>query len=280
MSERAKMRKQSSTPKVAATDIKQAIVIVRGMPVILAHDLARFFETTTKAVNQYRARNKDKFTPDYAFQLNKTEWHSLRSQNVTSNAGRGGARTLPWGYTEHGVAMMSMGMKSENAVRLSKVIIETFVDYRRGTLPSSPVVTGTNAAKHRRSLQEKIYKQMEQLLDVKLPTESGHTVRDELSSIATKSLSHIKAVLAQPAKNNEKITAEVTKILAEAEKLYAETRKLNVETDTLVLQNYRARLDFIRDLREMAQQLERDDWIELLDSGFGEAERKLIAPKA
>ena len=53
MSERAKMRKQSSTPKLAATDIKQAIVIVRGMPVILAHDLARFFETTTKAVEKY-----------------------------------------------------------------------------------------------------------------------------------------------------------------------------------------------------------------------------------
>jgi len=188
-------------------------------------------------------------------------------------------RHLPWAYTEHGVAMMSMGMKSENAVRLSKVIIDTFVDYRRGTLPANPVISGANTAKHRRSLQEKIYHQMEQILDVKLPTSDGHTVRDELSVIATKSLGHIKAVLDTPAKNNEKISAQITRILAEAEKLYAETRKLNVETDTLVLQNYRARLGCIRDLREMAQQLERDDWIEVFDVGFGEAERKLLPPE-
>lgn len=256
-------------------EIKQAIVVVQSMPVILANDLASFFGTTTKAVNQYRSRNTNKFTPDYAFQLTETEWKSLRSQNVTSNIGRGGSRIPPWAYTEHGVAMMSMGMKSENAVRLSKVIIDTFVDYRRGTLPANPVVSGVNAAKHRRSLQEKIYQQMEQILDVKLPTSDGHTVRDELSVIATKSLGHIKAVLDTPVKNNERISAEITRILAEAEKLYAETRKLHVETDMLVLQNYRARLGFIRDLREMAQQLERDDWVEVFDDGFGNTERKL-----
>jgi len=256
--------------------IKQAIVMVQGVPVILASDLAKFYDTTTKAINQYRSRNTNKFTPDYAFQLTQTEWKSLRSQNVTTKSGRGGSRTLPWAYTEHGVAMMSMGMKSENAVRLSKVIIDTFVDYRRGTLQANPVISGANAAKHRRSLQEKIYHQMEQILDVKLPTSDGLTVRDELSVIATKSLGHIKAVLDAPTKNNEKISAEITRILAEAEKLYAETRKLNVETDTLVLQNYRTRLNFIRDLREMAQQLERDDWVELFDDGFGDAERKLL----
>ena len=272
-------KKPSLEPRSTEIEIKQSIVIVRDMPVIIANELAKFYGTTTKAVNQYRSRNTNKFTPGYAFQLTETEWKSLRSQNVTSNIGRGGSRTPPWAYTEHGVVMMSMGMKSENAVRLSKVIIDTFVDYRRGTLPDNSVISGANAAKHRRSLQEKIYHQMEQILDVKLPTSDGHTVRDELSVIATKSLGHIKAVLDTPAKNNERISAEVTRILAEAEKLYAETRKLHVETDTLVLQNYRARLGFIRDLREMAQQLERDDWIEVFDDGFGNVERKLLPPE-
>jgi len=172
--------------------------------------------------------------------------------------------------------MMSMGMKSENAVRLSKVIIDTFVDYRRGKLPANPVISGTNAAKNHRSLQEKIHHQMEQILDVKLPTSDGHTVRDELSVIATKSLGHIKAALDAPAKNNERILAEITRILAKAEKLYEETRKLHVGTDTLVFRNYRARLEFIRDLREMAQHLERDDWVDVFDDGFGDVGRKLL----
>ena len=274
----ADKKKPSLKPGSAEIEIKHSIVVVRDMPVILAADLARFFETETKFVNLYRKRNVDKFTEDYAFQLSKPEWEVLKLQNATSNKGRGGMRHLPWAYTEHGVAMMSMGMKSENAVRLSKVVIDTFVNYRRGTLPANRVISGAKAAKHRRSLQEKIYHQMEQILDMKLPTSEGHTVRDELSEIATKSLGHIKAVLDTPVKNNERISAEVTRILAEAEKLYAETRKLNVETDTLVLQNYRARLGFIRDLREMAQQLERDDWIELLDDGFGDVERRLLPP--
>ena len=274
----ADKKKPSLKPSSAKIEIKHSIVIVREMPVILASDLAKFYDTKVSLVNLYRKRNADRFTDDYVFQLSPEEWESLKLQNAISSEGHGGSRHLPWAYTEHGVAMMSMGMKSENAVRLSKVIIDTFVDYRRGTLPANPVMSGANTAKHRRSLQEKIYHQMEQILDVKLPTSDGHTVRDELSVIATKSLGHIKAVLDTPTKNNEKISAEVTRILAEAEKLYAETCKLHVETDTLVLQNYRARLGFIRDLREMAQQLERDDWIEVFDDGF--AERKSLLSEA
>ena len=252
--------------------IKSAIVQIRGHAVILANDLARFFDTTVSLINLYRKRNGEKFTSDYAFQLASEDWKILKLQNAISSEGHGGSRHLPWAYTEHGVAMMSMGMKSDNAVRLSKVIIDTFVDYRRGTLPSKPFITGPNAVKHRRSLQEKLVVQMERLLDVELPSSEGQTVRDELGTIATKSLAHIKAVLDGPVKTNEKITAEVSMILAEAEKLYAETRKLNAETDNLVLQNYQLRLDVIRDLREMAQQLERDDWIEVFDDGFGKIE--------
>ncbi len=273
-------KKKKSVPAKPGKEkiaIHSAIVIIRETPVMLADDLARFFESTTKAVNQYRSRNADRFSTDYAFQLSREEWENLKSQSVTSSSGHGGSRTAPWAYTEHGVAMMSMGMKSENAIRLSKVIIDTFVDYRKGTLPSKPVLIGPKASKYRRALLEKIYKQMMQVLDTELPTTSGHTVREELSAIATKALGNIKAVIDKPALANEKVSAEVSKILAEAEKFYAEARKINVETDTLVLQNYRARMEFLRDLREMAQQLERDDWTEMFEESFGEVERDQIS---
>lgn len=250
--------------------VRGAIVIVRDTPVMLASDLAQFFGVTVSAVNQYRARNVDKFGDDYAFQLTDGEWTALKSQNVIAKKGRGGSRTPPWAYSEHGVAMMSMGMKSEIAVRLAKVIIDTFVDLRRGTLATERVVAGPAAIQHRRSLQEKIYARIEDLLDAKLPTPDGHTLREEMGTLAQSALGRIKAVLDSPAKSNEKISAEVTKILAEAEKVYAETRKINAEADRLVMDNYRARLEFIRDLREMAMQLERDDWLEVFDSTFGD----------
>ena len=283
----------SKSPAKRSTDademtltVQGAIHTVRGRPVILAHDLSAFFETTTSAINQYRARNDARFTADYAFQLSSDEWDDLKSQIVISTADggkkktHGGSRTPPWAYTEHGVAMMSMGMKSDTAIQLSKVIIDTFVELRRGTLSPDRVLAGPTATKHRRTLQEKIYAQIEQLLDAKLPTQDGATLREEMGSIAQSALGRIKAVLDKPAKENEKITAEVSKILAEAEKIYAETRKINAETDKLVLDGYRARLEFIRDLREMAMQLERDDWLEAFDAfGPGATPRTLPAPK-
>ena len=249
--------------------IARSVMTVRSVPVMLASDLADFFGTTTGAVNQYRSRNAAKFGQDYAFQLTPEEWVALKSQTVISNSGRGGSRHAPWVYTEHGVAMISMGMTSEKAVRLSRVIIDTFVSLRRGSLPADRALPNLAVVQHRRSLQEKILGQIESLLDAKLPTNEGHTVRDEIGTIATSALGHIKAVLDAPGKSNEKISAEVTKILAEAEKVYAETRKLHAETDRIHLDNYRARLDFIRDLREMAMQLERDDWMQVFDQRFG-----------
>lgn len=58
---------------------KSSLHILRGAPVILAADLAGFYNTTTKAVNQYRSRNQNRFTSDYAFQLTKEEWEILKS---------------------------------------------------------------------------------------------------------------------------------------------------------------------------------------------------------
>lgn len=258
--------------------VEDMIVVVRGVPVILADDLAAFYGTTTSAVNQYRKRNESRFTADYAFQLTKDEWDALKSQDVMSSKTHGGSRFRPWAYTEHGVAMMSMGMKSEDAVRLSKVIIDTFVNFRRGTLPRERILPGPKALEQRRSLQEKIFKQMKALLDAELPTHPGTTLREELGSIATNALGHMKAVLDKPGKQNEKISAEVTKILAEAEKIFAETRKIHMEADTIAMQNYRTRLEFLRELRKMAMQLERDDWLDIFEGAFGEAERKLALP--
>ena len=49
----------------------------------------------------------------------------LRSQNVTSNIGCGGARYLPYAFTELGVAMLSSVLKSETAIKRAKTKAKT-----------------------------------------------------------------------------------------------------------------------------------------------------------
>ena len=63
------------------------------------------------------------------FQLSKQEFTVLRSQIVTSK-GRGGRRTQPYAFTEHGVAMLSSVLKSERAVKVNIEVIRTFVRLR------------------------------------------------------------------------------------------------------------------------------------------------------
>jgi glutaredoxin len=75
-------------------------------------------------------RNADRFPDDFSFQLTKQELTRLRSQIVTSN-GRGGRRTVPYVFTEQGVAMLSSVLKSRRAVLANIAIIRAFVRLRR-----------------------------------------------------------------------------------------------------------------------------------------------------
>jgi phage regulator Rha-like protein len=44
--------------------------------------------------------------------------------------GRGGRRTLPYAFTEHGVAMLSSVLNSERAVQMNILIVRSFVQLR------------------------------------------------------------------------------------------------------------------------------------------------------
>src|SRR5436190_9969086 len=87
--------------------IERSILLIRGHKVMLDSDLADLYEVETKVLNQAVKRNSDRFPEDFMFQLTAGEEAALRSQIVTSNIGRGGRRSLPYVFTENGVAMLS-----------------------------------------------------------------------------------------------------------------------------------------------------------------------------
>jgi hypothetical protein len=97
---------------------------------MLDSDLAELYGVSTSALNQQMKRNPDRFPDDFAFELTEDEFDSLLSQFVTANAGRGGRRSSPRVFTEHGVAMLSSVLRGERAAQVNVAIMRTFIKLR------------------------------------------------------------------------------------------------------------------------------------------------------
>ncbi|MGI9026408.1 MAG: ORF6N domain-containing protein [Burkholderiaceae bacterium] len=101
---------------------------IRGMRVMLSHDLAELYGVEVKVLLQSMRRNLERFPDDFAFRLTNQEFAILRSQIVTSSWG--GSRYLPYAFTEQGVAMLSSVLRSDRAIAVNIEIMRTFVKLR------------------------------------------------------------------------------------------------------------------------------------------------------
>jgi hypothetical protein len=120
--------------KLNVTDerlVERCIYLVNGQRVMFDFDLAILYGVQTKQLNQAVLRNPERFPRDFAFQLSAEEISLLRSQGVIPNSQHGGRRKLPWVFTEHGVAMLSSVLHSEQAIAVNIAIIRTFTRLRR-----------------------------------------------------------------------------------------------------------------------------------------------------
>ncbi|MBU0604919.1 MAG: ORF6N domain-containing protein [Candidatus Omnitrophica bacterium] len=115
--------------------IENKIFLIRGHNVMMDKDLATLYGVPTKVLNQTVQRNLKRFPEDFMFQTTADEAivleklsPRLRSQFVTSK--RGGARYLPYLFTEQGVAMLSSVLNSNRAIQVNIIIMRTFVKLR------------------------------------------------------------------------------------------------------------------------------------------------------
>jgi ORF6N domain len=110
--------------------VENAIHLVRGQRVMLDSDLAAIYGVSTMRLNEQLRRNKKRFPSDFAFQLTREEFTTLISQFAISKKGRGGRRTLPWVFTEHGAIMLASVLNSDIAVEASVRVVRAFVRLR------------------------------------------------------------------------------------------------------------------------------------------------------
>ncbi len=132
----------SSKLTFAQKEIENRIFHFRGTQVMLDSDLANIYKVETRVLNQAVNRNIERFPELFRFQLTEVEFenwksqivmsenHNLKSQNVMSSA-HGGRRSLPYAFTEQGVAMLSAVLRSDVAVKVSIQIISAFVEMRK-----------------------------------------------------------------------------------------------------------------------------------------------------
>ena len=127
--------------------IRSRIFTIRGVQVMLDRDLAELYGVATKVLNQAVKRNIERFPERYMFQLNKDDVANMRSQIVTGSSAAtslgsqdvtlnsdesgsilrsqfvtsrwGGARYLPYAFTEHGIIMLASVLNSPTAVEAS-----------------------------------------------------------------------------------------------------------------------------------------------------------------
>lgn len=103
---------------------------MRGQKIMLDADLAQLYGILTGVLNQAVKRNLNRFPTDFMFQLTDEEHERLKSQIVISNVGRGGRRSNPFAFTEHGALMAATILNSQKATEMSVFIVRAFVQLR------------------------------------------------------------------------------------------------------------------------------------------------------
>jgi hypothetical protein len=112
--------------------IQNSIFLIRGEKVMLDSDLAVLYGVGTGTLNRAVKRNLERFPDDFVFQLTPQEVANLKCQIGISSSGHGGRRrSIPYAFTEQGVAMLSSVLRSGRAVQVNVAIMRAFVSLRR-----------------------------------------------------------------------------------------------------------------------------------------------------
>jgi hypothetical protein len=121
----------SNSPLNAKPDVASQILLIRGQRVLLDSTLAALYGVVTFRFNEAVKRNQARFPADFAFRLKSGEFHALTSQYAMSKRGRGGRRSPPMVFTEHGAIMAATVLNSPKAIEMSVYVVRAFVRLRQ-----------------------------------------------------------------------------------------------------------------------------------------------------
>ena len=147
--------------------ISSKIFLIRDKKIMLDRDLAALYGVTTGNLNKAVKRNSKRFPDDFMFQLNKQEYENLLFQFGTSSWG--GTRTLPFAFTEQGVAMLSGVLNSDRAIQVNIQIMRIFTKIREMLVVNLSLRIEVEAIKKKLENQDKnielVFNYLDELID-------------------------------------------------------------------------------------------------------------------
>jgi len=152
---------------------------------MLDFDLALLYMVENKRLKEAVRRNKQRFPPDFMYELTNEEYHSLRTQFATiEKKGRGAfTKYMPYAFTEQGISMLSGVLHSDRAIEMHIAIMRAFVAIRQfvlqyNDLAEQIVDIKQSVSNHNEQLSQ-IYNAIENLLDEKA-TQQKWTERERI----------------------------------------------------------------------------------------------------
>lgn len=132
---------------LSSKQIESKILTIRGVQVMLDRDIAELYGIPTGRLNEQVKRNIERFPEHFRFQLNTLERDEVIAncdnlQDLKFNP------SLPYCFTEQGVAMLSAVLHTPVAVRVSIQIMEAFVEMRHTLVANDQIVRRLETIEH------------------------------------------------------------------------------------------------------------------------------------
>ena len=141
---------------ITQNDIEKLIITVRGEQVLIDQDVAKLYYVTTKRLNQQANRNSERFPSGFRFTLTEAERDEVVA-NCNHLASLKYRPTLPYAFTEQGIAQLSTVLHSKKAIETSIKIMNAFVAMRRFMIENAAVLMRiAHLEKHQIETDEKI----------------------------------------------------------------------------------------------------------------------------
>ena len=157
---------------IPESEIESMIFSIRGTQVMVDRDLARLYGVTTSRLNEQVKRNIARFPQSFRFQLTESERDEVVA-NCDNLRALKFSPSLPYVFTEQGIAQLSSVLHSPVAIEMSVRIMNAFVAMRRFLVANAAVFQRLVSLEHRQLETDKRVDEVFRRLDSGIKANQG-----------------------------------------------------------------------------------------------------------